>query len=237
STDGDGDRPLIGDEHGNWMRGDVVGILTAHYLEATDVVTPVSSNTSLELSGIFANTLRTRIGSPYVIEAMKCMLDENRRVVGFEANGGFLLGSTIKKSSHLLLPLMTRDAILPMLALLAMARETGRRLSELPKKLPNRFTSSDRLQSFPTESSFHFIEKLSSDNEAIEGLLGQVCGKPSKVDRTDGIRITFMNGEIVHFRPSGNAPELRCYAEASSQVRADNLSHQSLQMIKAQYTK
>ncbi|MFM9836112.1 MAG: phosphomannomutase, partial [Methylophilaceae bacterium] len=33
STDGDGDRPLIGDEHGNWMRGDVVGILTAHYLE------------------------------------------------------------------------------------------------------------------------------------------------------------------------------------------------------------
>ena len=31
---------------------------------------------------------------------------------------------------------------------------------------------------------------------------------------TDGLRITLTNGRIVHLRPSGNAPELRCYAEA-----------------------
>ena len=43
STDGDGDRPLVGDEHGNWLRGDIVGILTARYLGADNVVTPVSS--------------------------------------------------------------------------------------------------------------------------------------------------------------------------------------------------
>ncbi len=29
--------------------------------------------------------------------------------------------------------------------------------------------------------------------------------------------------EIVHFRPSGNAPELRCYAEAATQERAGAL--------------
>jgi phosphomannomutase len=34
STDGDADRPLIGDERGEWLRGDVVGILCARYLGA-----------------------------------------------------------------------------------------------------------------------------------------------------------------------------------------------------------
>jgi phosphomannomutase len=29
STDRDGDRPLIADENGDWLRGDIVGLLTA----------------------------------------------------------------------------------------------------------------------------------------------------------------------------------------------------------------
>ena len=32
STDGDADRPLLGDEHGDWLRGDIAGILCAQYL-------------------------------------------------------------------------------------------------------------------------------------------------------------------------------------------------------------
>ena len=36
------------------------------------------------------------------------------------------------------------------------------------------------------------------------------------VDMTDGVRMTFADGDIVHLRASGNAPELRCYAEAAS---------------------
>ena len=31
SADGDGDRPLVSDENGNWLRGDVAGILCARY--------------------------------------------------------------------------------------------------------------------------------------------------------------------------------------------------------------
>jgi phosphomannomutase len=30
------------------------------------------------------------------------------------------------------------------------------------------------------------------------------------------LRITFDSGQIVHIRPSGNAPELRCYTEADT---------------------
>ena len=39
-------------------------------------------------------------------------------------------------------------------------------------------------------------------------------------DTTDGLRITFSNDEILHLRPSGNAPELRCYTEADTEARA-----------------
>jgi phosphomannomutase len=42
---------------------------------------------------------------------------------------------------------------------------------------------------------------------------------------TDGLRITTENGEVVHLRESSNAPELRCYAVASSLDRAQELVH------------
>ena len=40
------------------------------------------------------------------------------------------------------------------------------------------------------------------------------------VDQTDGLRVEFDTGDIIHLRPSGNAPELRCYAESIDQSQA-----------------
>ncbi|HYN77551.1 MAG TPA: phosphomannomutase, partial [Lamprocystis sp. (in: g-proteobacteria)] len=71
SADGDGDRPLVADERGQWLRGDIAGILCARQLGVRGVVTPVSSNTAVERCGAFARVLRTRIGSPFVIEGMQ----------------------------------------------------------------------------------------------------------------------------------------------------------------------
>ena len=232
STDGDADRPLIGDEQGHWFRGDIVGTLCAQYLGAQAVATPVSCNTAVELCGAFSHVARTRIGSPYVIEAMEQMLFSGLlNVVGFEANGGFLLGSSIDKHGKLLSPLMTRDAVLPILALLAMAKEKGCALSQLLANLPARFTGSDRLQSFPIEMSQRLLQSLSASMEAISTLLVTLGAKPIHIDQTDGIRIYLDNGEIVHYRPSGNAPELRCYAEANSQERANWLAWECLRLI------
>jgi phosphomannomutase len=44
------------------------------------------------------------------------------------------------------------------------------------------------------------------------------------VDYTDGVRILFANGEVAHVRPSGNADELRIYAVADTQSRADEIA-------------
>jgi phosphomannomutase len=127
--------------------------------------------------------------------------------------------------------LPTRDAVLPILALLVMAREKGVPLSRLPASLPARFTASDRIKDFATEKSRALIQSLSSSNAEIEALLGDLCGKAVGLDQTDGLRMTFANGEIVHLRPSGNAPELRCYAEADTQSRAETLAKTCLQRV------
>ena len=141
------------------------------------------------------------------------------------------VGSPIEKGGRGLAPLPTRDAVLPILALLAMARERDVPLSRLAEDLPLRFTASDRIKDFATEKSRQLIQQLSVSPEAIHKLLGDLCGKPAGLDQTDGLRITFENGEIVHLRPSGNAPELRCYAEADSQDRAAALAQACLQRV------
>jgi phosphomannomutase len=229
STDGDGDRPLIGDESGEWFRGDMVGVLCAQYLKADTVVTPVSSNTAVELCGAFLEVIRTRIGSPYVIAGMAKA--KGQTVVGYEANGGFLLGSDALQNGKNLSALPTRDAVLPMLALLCMAREQGVALSELKLTLPARYTASDRLQDFADEKSARILKQLSQDWSLAARSLAPDAGELVDKNEVDGLRLGFKNGDIVHLRPSGNAPELRCYAESDSELRAQALCDGALKWV------
>ena len=236
STDGDADRPLIGDEQGQWMRGDVVGILCAKYLAANVVVTPVSSNSLAEKSAWFSQVVRTRIGSPYVIAAMQ---ETDRKtaglVVGFEANGGFLVGSDSMRDGKKLEALATRDAVLPMLALLAMAQARRCKLSELAASLPGRYTFSDRLQNFTNEQSTQLLRLLQRDIQQAQLIMAPNAGEIVSTDLTDGFRVGFSNGDIVHLRPSGNAPELRCYAEADTQKNAKLLCDRCLGYVAAMF--
>ena len=230
STDGDSDRPLISDEKGKWLRGDIAGILTAAYLEADAVATPVSCNSALEKCCWFKTTYRTRIGSPYVIEGMQHALKAGfKRVVGYEANGGFLIASDLEREGKVLRALPTRDAVVVHLAVLLLAIKRRKKISELLFELPLRVTYSDRLKNFPTERSLEKIDRLISkdgkgDNEAIEEIFGKYFGRVAQTDTTDGLRITFAGSEVVHLRPSGNAPEFRCYNEADTESRAKEMN-------------
>lgn len=232
STDGDADRPLLGDELGNWLRGDVVGLMCARELGARAVVTPVSSNTAVESCGAFNRVLRTRIGSPYVIAGMEALMESGEEsVVGFEANGGFLVGTPIIRDGRVLSVLPTRDAALPIIALLVATKTRSILLSRLVAELPQRFTASARLQNFPVERSRKLLAKLSASRTKQDALLSAFSGSVVSQDETDGLRLTCNNDEIVHIRPSGNAPELRCYAEATHPMRATFLAHSCLKRL------
>ncbi|WP_194285367.1 phosphomannomutase [Gluconobacter aidae] len=226
TTDGDSDRPLLTDQYGHWIRGDVLGILAAQSLDAASVTTPVSSNTALEASGIVSSVCRTRIGSPYVVTGMMDAVKAgNIPSVGYEANGGFLLASDISRQGKFLAALPTRDAVLPMICVLTSVQDRQRGVAGLLEALPPRFTQSDRLQDIPGKQSAARLAILREDVAGVSEALGFVaaCGSVANVDETDGIRITFQKGDIIHLRPSGNAPELRVYVEASTPQRAGEL--------------
>ena len=233
STDGDSDRPLISDENGEWLRGDIAGILAATYLGADSVSTPVSCNTALEKSGAIANIRRTRIGSPFVIASMMEASEAGfSRVVGYEANGGFLTNSPLPLFDKELPALPTRDAVLPVLAILLLSIQEGKPISELVDALPKRYTLSDRIQEFPTTDSLQILSRL-CDETAIHAAFANTFGAVDAVDRTDGLRLTFDNGTILHLRPSGNAPEFRCYAEAGSPEAVADLLQEGMKLLES----
>jgi phosphomannomutase len=231
STDGDSDRPLISDEKGIWLRGDVAGILAAKYLGADSVSTPVSCNSAVDKCGWFKEVRRTKIGSPFVVASMiEATFAGCRSVVGYEANGGFLTNSDMPVGSKELRALPTRDAVLPVLSIILLSLQEKKSISALLAGLPQRFTASDRIQNFPTEESRRIIDRF-DDMSEIDAAFGDVFGKVKSVDRTDGLRVTFETGEVLHMRPSGNAPEFRCYNEADSEGRVQEMQRLSMEVL------
>ena len=211
SADGDGDRPLLMDGSGQFVRGDVLGLIATRYLGADSVVTPVTSNSGLERSGFFAHVIRTRVGSPHVIAAMAAAPGA---VIGFEANGGTLVGRNIRLDGRALPELATRDAMLPLLCVLGAAARRGQGIAELVAGLPLQAALADRLQNVPDVRSAVFLGRLADDPAYAEALFAP--HGIAELVRIDGMQFRTGAGEMVHFRASGNAPELRCYVEAAT---------------------
>jgi phosphomannomutase len=136
-------------------------------------------------------------------------------VVGFEANGGVLLGSDAAG----LTALPTRDALLPILAVLGAAAAAGTTVAGLARALPPRFALSDRLEHVPAERSALLLARLAEDAAGFLAAQGTIRA----VSDIDGRRYELASGDVIHYRPSGNAPELRCYVEAATAARAAEL--------------
>jgi len=238
STDGDSDRPLILGVEARKVKffgGDLVGMVVAEYLGADGVVVPISCNDAID-RGRLAEALepKTRIGSPYVIAGMAAAIGKGRNLVcGWEANGGFLLGSDIERNRKTLKALPTRDAFLPILAVLFSARGKNITLPELFGRLPNRYSRAGLLRNFPRENGRRIVELLSASGNGnlahvisqLEDFFAPAAGFSAiaRIDYTDGVRIVFVNDEVAHFRPSGNADEFRIYAVAGTQARANEI--------------
>jgi len=271
STDGDSDRPLLAgiDPKGkvHFLGGDLLGILVAEFLEAKSVAVPISTNDAVDLkftqNGV--DPVKTKIGSPHVIKAMQSLLSkaDSAPVVGWEANGGFLVGSDITRKGKTLKALPTRDAALPLIAALAFAGEKEITILDLFSQLPPRFSQAALIDNFPQDDGRALIRRFSPENPEIieiefketdvfirkgdgqgekaipalaeafrriqtelESFFTEELGFDSliKINTIDGVRVYFKNGDIAHIRPSGNAPQLRIYAVANSQERADSIA-------------
>ncbi len=179
STDGDSDRPLvIGVEpmtdrmmpcRVRFFGGDLVGTIVAEWIGADAVVVPISCNDGID-RGPLRNVVepKTRIGSPHVITGMENARAKGRKAVcGFEANGGFLTGSDIWRKGRFLAALPTRDAVLPILGVLACAREEKITVSDLFDRMPRRFSRAALLRQFPRPVGLRIVDRLSPANAAV----------------------------------------------------------------------
>jgi phosphomannomutase len=272
STDGDSDRPLMAavSPHGAGARrvrvlpGDLLGIITAEYLRADAAVVPVSANDAVEtrMNERGVVLLKTRIGSPYVVAGIEELRRRGHaRVVGWEANGGFLTGSEFALANEAIEALATRDALLPILANLATASEQGLTLGALWDLLPARAGNAGLIDDVPVAASLAILARFAPLGETFDVTFGD---DGSVLDRSqpgavvlpesdaaawrerravlarfftpadgfddvvginvlDGARVRFRNGDTAHVRPSGNAPQLRMYANSASQARADQI--------------
>ncbi|OBZ96984.1 phosphomannomutase [Pararhizobium polonicum] len=232
SADGDGDRPLVSDETGLPLRGDLLGLITAQFTGASVAVTPVTSNSGLERQqGL--SILRTRVGSPFVIEAMQeAVRGGTKGVVGFEANGGTLTATDFTLNGTVLRALPTRDSFLPALAVLSLAARSGEPLSVLAASYALPVALSDRIENFPLETSAALMAYLRAGTDNLSAFLASI-GKPETISDIDGLRVTLTDRSVIHFRPSGNAPEMRCYVEAENAGQAQALLEQGLDRIRA----
>jgi phosphomannomutase len=278
STDGDSDRPLVtavlpaaevkpGARRVRFLPGDLLGIVVGEYLRADAAAVPISVNDAVERRLRERKVLleKTKIGSPYVVSA----LDELRvagsaqRIVGWEANGGFLTGSDIALDNSTLMALPTRDSTLPILANLFAAANQGISLSALWDRLPARFGRAGLIDNLPVVISQAILANLIPAGDTIEvefDSAGRVIDRSRadavptplaepatadwqqrkatlrrfftldlgfddivRINVLDGVRIYFNNGDVAHIRPSGNAPQLRIYANSDSQARADEI--------------
>ncbi len=232
STDGDADRPLLFDDRGRFVRGDLLGILTASFLGADTVVTPVTSTSAIEQSAFSKEWYAPRLVRPTSLEAMDAAQNDAGAVVlGFEANGGVLLGTDVPVTGGTLAALPTRDAMLPILAVLGMSASQSKPVSQLVNELPARFAMSSRLENVGRKGpvlSFNNCWNLSTRKRFLDGI-----GNVSAVDRIDGVRFVLSNGNTLHYRASGNAPELRCYVETGDQNKSAELLRLGLEKAAA----
>jgi phosphoglucosamine mutase len=127
ALDGDADRVILTDEHGEIVDGDsILAILGTRFiaqgkLRGNTVVSTVMSNLGLEraLAAKQGKLLRTAVGDRYVVEAMR--------------QGGYVFGG--EQSGHIVFleESTTGDGLLAALQVLSVMVQEGRSLSDLAK--------------------------------------------------------------------------------------------------------
>jgi phosphoglucosamine mutase len=138
ALDGDADRVIIVDEHGEVVDGDQLMAVIAQSwhargnLRGNGLVATVMSNLGLEryLTSLGLGLERTAVGDRYVLEAM--------RAKGFNVGG--------EQSGHIILSdfTTTGDGLVAALQLLAVVKEAGLRVSEVCQRferVPQKLTS------------------------------------------------------------------------------------------------
>ncbi len=202
--DGDGDRVVFVDHEGRFITGDYCGSLIAKYSDTPVVITPV--NTSQVIEHIGKRVIRTKVGAPYVVQAM----EENDSTFGFEANGGGI-------SREIML---SRDAGSTTIKILNILSENNVTLKDLVNTLPQFF-----LYKTKTECPMNLYSAI------LDAVKKEFRYHDVRIEDIDGLKIWLTKNAWVLFRPSSNSPEFRVFAESTSREEAVRLGKEGIDFI------
>jgi phosphomannomutase/phosphoglucomutase len=209
--DGDADRTIVVDENGEILTGDrVFAIVVLHQLRGRKkprIVTTVATSSVLDdvTKMLGGKIVRTKVGEPEIVGEFR----KRGGDIGGEENGGVFFFDW----------LMCREGIMTAAKFIEALDASGRTVSELNASLPKYSQIKKRVE---------------CPNELKAKVLGKLVGRFSKykLDRTDGLRVIFDDGWLL-IRPSGTEPIFRCFAEAKTDERAEELVAMGMREIKA----
>ena len=214
--DGDGDRSIFCDEHGQIIWGDKLGASLISYLlkngyEGTDIVCPV--NTTMMVSLVAQNkgskVIHTKVGS---VEVSREMIKRNA-VLGLEENGGFM---------NARLNCVRDGALTTLLVLEMLSSNSGKRqLSREIMDLPN---------IFQYKAKFH-CESLEVADRVVESCASH--GSVLRVENLDGVKIWIDEETWVMVRASGTEPLIRMYAESTDKDLLNSKVREYTNVIKS----
>lgn len=201
--DGDGDRAVFVDENGNFIQGEYSCSLIAKN-EPTDViVTTIASSSVVDTVG--KRVVRTKVGSPYVIAAMK----ENKADFGFEQNGGAVFAKNM----------YTRDGGSVVIKILSLFSEFNGSFSEFVGQLPKFYMHRTKVDC-PVALNSKIIEDARENFKSV------------RLEEVDGLKIWLDDKTWILFRPSANAPEFRVFAESDKDVKSTKLFERGISFVK-----
>jgi phosphoglucosamine mutase len=204
ALDGDADRVIIVDEHGEVVDGDQLMAVIAQSwhargnLRGNGLVATVMSNLGLEryLTSLGLGLERTAVGDRYVLEAM--------RAKGFNVGG--------EQSGHIILSdyTTTGDGLVAALQLLAVVKEAGLRVSEI----------CHRFDAVPQKlTSVRYKAGKPLDHKLVVQVIAESRDRLGK------------DGRLV-IRESGTEPVIRVMAESDDAVLVDTIVEQIAATIK-----
>ncbi|MFW9920120.1 MAG: phosphoglucosamine mutase [Candidatus Thorarchaeota archaeon] len=208
--DGDADRATFVDEAGNILWGDQSFAIVARFVlskkKGSTLVTPVSSGRLIEdiVEEADAKIDWTEVGS-VVVSHRVVEIDAE---LGGEENGGVFYPNHIA----------VRDGAMTAAQMVDIMVSSEAKLSELVDRLPQYNSSKTKVPVPPEkkDSLLHTLLELTKDDPRIT---------------LDGIKLQYDEGWIL-MRPSGTEPLWRCFAEARSQEKADELCARGVNLIR-----
>ncbi|MGI6084990.1 MAG: phosphoglucosamine mutase [Acetivibrionales bacterium] len=202
--DGDADRVLFIDERGELVDGDKVMAIIGLYLKNKNllknntIVTTVMSNLGFDImakeKGI--NLVKTAVGDRYVLEKML----EGDFVIGGEQSGHIILRSFNT----------TGDGLVTALQLLAIMKESGKKLSELASVMTT-------------------LPQVLKNAKVSNGKKYKYLDDPVIAKKCNELEETFHGEGRVLIRPSGTEPLVRVMIEGREQ---EYIAYKAMELVK-----